>query len=105
MQIFDAGPDGAVGGGDDTLIGSGGTDSSGNFNDGQNGIAVSPALVAGQKIFAFDADHNIAGKVVVVGASAQVPTVNAWGAALLAVSLGLALGLRTWMARAAAHKR
>jgi hypothetical protein len=100
------------GGGDDTLIGTGHTDAAGNFNDGQSGIGVSPALVSGEKIFAFDADHSIAGPIVTVPPPAPTPTpqtnvpaVSPWGAALLAASLGLALGLRTWLARTSAGRR
>ncbi len=101
LQIFNAGPDMVPGGGDDTLIGTGKTDPGGNFNDGQDGIAVI-ALVAGEKIFAFDADHNVAGPVVVVAPPNAVPTLGSWGGAALGLSLGLLLALRT---RVAAGRR
>jgi len=103
LQIFDAGANHVPGGGDDVLIGTGGTDASGSFNDGQPCIAVT-ALVTGDFIFAVDVDHDLTGPTVQVQPQIPVPTLNPWGTAVLGLSLGLVLGLRTWLT-AGARKR
>lgn len=89
--------DGGIG--DDVLIGTGGTDGAGNFNDGSNGISVI-ALTADEKIFAIDRQNEVIGPVVAVRAAGQVPDLNAWGAGGLILTLLVTLGRRLSLRRA-----
>jgi hypothetical protein len=82
-------PDG--GGGDDIPLGSGGTDASGNFNDGSDGIGVSP-LQAGDRIYALDKENDLVGPVVTVqGESQPAPLLDS--PLLLAVVLAFLVSL------------
>lgn len=76
------------------VLGQGGTDAAGTFTDGANGIAVSPPLFGGEKVFAVDLQHNVAGRVVGVLSTGQIPDLNAWGATLLAAALLTAIAVR-----------
>jgi hypothetical protein len=91
LQICAVGPNGTPDdcAGDDVLLGSGGTDAAGNFS-----ISVSPALQVGEKIFAFDAQHNIDGPPVTVRSAAMAPAVGPMGLLALLVSLLLVASLR-----------
>jgi hypothetical protein len=80
--------------GDDVVLGQGGTDTAGKFADGANGIAISPPLFGGEKIFAVDLQHDVAGRVVGVFSTGQIPDLNAWGATLLGVALLTAIAVR-----------
>src|SRR5262249_53330162 len=79
LEIWSAGANGIAenGGGDDVRLGTGGTDAAGNFD-----VALSRALVPGDRIYPIDRQHQLVGPVVVV-ASGQVPDLNVWGAGLL----------------------
>ena len=67
-------------------------DPTGECADNGSGITVSPALVSGQIIFAFDDTNGIEGpEVTVSGSPPAIPTVNQFGAAALAVLLVIAL--------------
>jgi hypothetical protein len=90
--------EGCAPGTDDVLLGIGGTDGQGNFESISGiGVGLSRPLVAGEKIFAVDLQDNLPGPSVPVSPGAQIPDVNAWGAAALAVSLfiGIATRMRT----------
>jgi len=84
------------------VLGTGGTDASGNFvQGGVTGIGISQPLAAGDEIFAVDLQHSITGPPVKVLPSAPIPDVNSWGAGVLAVVLLIALALRSRWVRAA----
>ena len=85
-------PEGCAPGTDDILLGSGGTNSAGNFVQGlSTGIVLSRPLVEGEKIFAIDTQNNLTGPAVQVRPAPGIPDVNSWGAATLAVALLFAL--------------
>jgi hypothetical protein len=101
IAIYAAGPNGVPdqppGSVDDELLGTGGTDASGNFVDAAEnlGIPLSRPLMLGDALFAADACHGLVGQVAVVGAPATAPALSpaflALAAALLALigSLGV----------------
>lgn len=98
LEIWSAGPNGIAEGGsnDDELLGTGGTDSMGNFTSSP-GIRLFRPLGPDDEIFAIDRQNALSGptaQVIPVGA-APAPTMTPWGflASLLAL-LGVAnLGL------------
>jgi hypothetical protein len=75
------------------VIGSGGTNGAGVFNDGQSGIGLTRALVVGERIFPRDVANGVTGPVVIVAPQppTQIPTVDHYGSAALAVLIGAAL--------------
>ena len=85
ITILDCGPDGTCGNSDDLARGTGDTDSSGSF-----AVAVSPALVAGHKLFAQDTCASLAGPAVIVGGPAMAPALSPAVTTALAVALGVA---------------
>jgi hypothetical protein len=95
LEIWSAGPNGMPDGGtgDDELLGTGGTDGAGSFNDGSPGIGLSRALQAGERIFAIDRANDLTGAPVTVsgGPPAPIPAMNELGLAALVVLLALAL--------------
>jgi hypothetical protein len=95
LRIFAVGPNGSPDGcsGDDEPLGTGGTDGSGNFNDGSNGIGLTRALVGGDRIFPCDTANGLVGAPVLVPLPppAQIPTLTEVGAAALASLLVIAL--------------
>jgi len=94
LEIWSAGPNGIPegGGGDDQLIGTGGTDAGGNFTDGQAGIGLTRALIVGERVYAIDRLNGLVGPPVLVQ-GAQIPDLNPWGAGLLGLSLALAIAV------------
>jgi len=85
------------------VIGSGGTNGSGSFTDGQAGIGLTRPLIAGESIFARDTTHGVTGPTVTVGPQppTQIPAVDHYGAAALALMIGAAL---LWQLAAFARK-
>lgn len=81
----------AVNGG--VVIGTGGTDASGNFFDGQPGIGLTRALVAGEQIFARDVVNGLTGATITVGPNppTAIPTLDEYGMAFLGSLLGIAM--------------
>ncbi len=74
------------------LLGTGGTDAGGSFNDGSAGIGLSRPLVSGDRILPIDTQNGLSGPVVAIGGPpAPIPTVNHFGAAVLAALLASAL--------------
>lgn len=84
IQIFDCGPNGTCGDGDDVLLGTGSTNSFGNFS-----ITVAPALIADHKIFARDTCNSLDGPVTFVAVPVIAPLLSPTMVLLLAVTLGL----------------
>lgn len=84
-------PDQPPGSSDDELLGTGGTDASGNFVDaeGNLGTPLSRPLGLGDVLFAVDTCQGLVGPVAVVGAPAPAPTLSA--AVLVAAAALLAL--------------
>lgn len=62
---------------DDELLGAGGTDAAGNFQSSP-GIGLSRPLLAGERIFAIDRQHNRIGPAVAVS-GATAPALGRWG--------------------------
>jgi hypothetical protein len=97
ISIYAVGPNGSPdappGSVDDELLGSGGTDASGNFVDASDaaGIPLSRGLNTSDRIFAADVCEGFIGAVV--GVVAPAPTLSAAGLVLLVAALVL-LGLR-----------
>jgi hypothetical protein len=87
ISIFDCGSD-ACGNSNDVLIGMGSVDTAGNFT-----VSVTP-LRPSERIYPRDTCNAGAPTGPVVAVPGQVPDVSPWGAAVLAGSLVLALGLR-----------
>jgi hypothetical protein len=93
IQIWEAGPNGQPdlppGSIDDGLLGTGGTDTNGNFiaSDGTPGIPVAPPLHGGQRIFAVDVCADLVSAVVSI---VIVPTPALSPVLLLAMALLLA---------------
>ncbi|MBI1818536.1 MAG: hypothetical protein HYR72_26425 [Deltaproteobacteria bacterium] len=87
-------PDSPPGSVDDPLLGTGGTNASGLFVDamGNPGIAVSPRLRQGERIFAVDVCQGRVGQVVTVSTT-PVPAASTLGLALMIGVLAL-MGLR-----------
>ncbi len=89
------------------LLGSGGTDGSGNFvQGGVLGIVLSQPLVEGEKIFAVDTRTGLSSPLVTVQPAPVIPDVSPWGAATLTGLLLLAIlvrlraaGLSPWRSR------
>jgi hypothetical protein len=91
MEIWSAGQNGAPenGGGDDELLGTGGTNVQGDFNG--PGIALSPPLRVGELIYALDRQNRLQGPNVEVhfDGDAAVPLLDWRGLVLLVLSLAL----------------
>lgn len=83
-------PDDPPGSVDDQLLGSGGTNTSGIFVDamGNPGIAVSPPLRQGERIFAVDVCQGLVGQVVTVSAT-LAPAASTLALTLMAGLLAL----------------
>lgn len=79
LQIWSAGPNGVSeqGGGDDELLGSGGTDAQGNFEDGAAGIGLSRALSGGEQVYAIDTRDNLVGPPVTASGPTNTPNATA----------------------------
>jgi hypothetical protein len=100
LEICSAGVGGTAGNCNE-VIGTGGTDMSGNFAEGGvSGIGLNRPLIAREVIFAVDLQHSITGPPVTVSPSAPIPDVNFWGAGVLAAVLLIALALRSRLVRA-----
>jgi hypothetical protein len=104
IQIWEAGPnrvpDSPLGSIDDTLLGTGGTDASGNFvaADGSFGIPIATPLRAGQRIFAVDVCADLLSTVFLIVLTPAPVLSPLW---LLTVALGLAAaGIRRLARRA-----
>jgi len=96
LKICSAGPNGIPEGcgGDDVVLGAGGTDAAGNFTDGAKGIGVSAPLTGGERLFAVDMQHGITGRTVMVLSTGQIPDLSRWGAMLLGLALLTAIVVR-----------
>ena len=89
IQIIDCGADGICGGPgdtDDTVIGTGGTNSSGKFT-----IPVSPALTCREKVFALDvcAEPALMGPILVITCIPAAPTMSPPMVMVLVATLSL----------------
>ncbi|MEO8601517.1 MAG: hypothetical protein ABI629_02965 [bacterium] len=75
------------------VIGTGGTNGAGAFTDGQAGIGLTRPLVAGERIFPRDVTNGVTGPFVIVAPQppTQIPTVDHYGSAALALLIGAAL--------------
>jgi hypothetical protein len=84
------------------ILGTGGTNASGNFlQGGMSGIGLNRPLVAGEVVFAVDLQHGVTGPPVTVQAGAPIPDVTPWGAAALGLALLIAIALRMRLTRVA----
>jgi len=91
IQIFSTGPDRAIGGEDDELLGSGTSNAQGTFV-----ISLSRSLVVGESIYPVDVTNNITGPPVTVREIAPIPATTPLGVAALIALLG---GGLWWRAR------
>lgn len=90
VQVFEDGANNTIenGGGDDVLLGTGYSNAQG-VCESSPGIAINPALVAGNRIYVWDPANGLFSAAAVARQQAVAPVVSSLGLLLLVAMLSL----------------